>query len=122
MITATTGQNNLGLGLLYWPYADFHTWICEGDQRWNTTITYQTIYYEPMNLGGGIANIVYSNSYTQTDFLYMNWGWGGHDNGFFYNSNQNYTQPYNSDSGFLQADLANSNFLDFQTVIYNIHL
>ena len=115
MITATTGQNNLGLGLLYLPYADFHTWICEGDQRWTTVFTYQLTHYDPM---GGIANIQTSYSYSFIDYLYMNWGWGGKDNGFFYNSNINYTQPYQDAA---TPDPNNVPFLDFQTVVYNIH-
>ena len=50
----------------------------------------------------------------------MNWGWGGVGNGFFYNSQINYTQAVNSYGG---SNVPNQpDFLDFQTVVYNIHL
>ena len=119
IITASTGETNLFLGLLYTPYSDAHTWVCEGDQRSTSVITYTTTYYWFVNGDNSmhINQTTYSNTFVN-DYLYMNWGWGGRDNGFFYNSNINYTQP-NQD--LVTSDLSNSNFMDFQTIVYNIH-
>jgi len=121
MITASTGQNNLGLGLLLWPYADFHTLVCEGEQEFTTATVYTTTTYKSASLGGGVLAVTTSTIYNNTDYLYMNWGWGEHyssDNGFYYISNVNYTQPYINAT---TPDFKNNTFLDFQTIVYNIH-
>ena len=121
IITASSGQNNWFLGLLYSPLLDFHTWVCEGDQRSTSVITYTTTYY--WFVSGDNSMHINQTSYSNTfvyDYLYMNWGWGGVGNGFFYNSQINYTQAVNSYGG---SNVPNQpDFLDFQTVVYNIHL
>lgn len=122
MITATTGQINLFLGLLYAPELNFHTWVCEGDQQWNILTTYTTTSYRPYSSGAGIKSIVVTPVTSVVDYLYMNWGWGqtaSVDNGFYYNSTVNYTQAINGIT--MNADPNQNNYLDFQTVIYNIH-
>ena len=127
MITATTGQTNLFLGLLYTPYFNFHTWVCEGDQQWVTTTTQTITYYYYVGTDPALhTNQTVSTSTTYTDYLYMNWGWGtkySSDNGFFYNSQVNYTQPYSNayPNGPIPDPKKYTPFMDFQTIVYNIH-
>jgi hypothetical protein len=106
MIGGNSDENSF-LGI-YWPAGSAHEWVCDGYFLSRTYIYFTETVYGPTP---NTPPVTY-NSYSQSDinYLHLNWGWDGGDNGWF-DCSTNYTQ----------ADPSQANYQYFQTIIYNIH-
>lgn len=66
-------------GTWFWEYTtyhDGHAWVCDGyKQQYDVYIHNEETQYE------------YTTQENRYEWLYMNWGWGGNGNGWFYKNN-----------------------------------
>lgn len=114
IVSGFTGQNTI-LGLIYWPYLNGHSWVCDGSQKYLVEVTYTYTYYTQTSWGWLPNTMVTSGGSYTANYVHMNWGYGnflgGNNNDGWYDCSINYSQPSSStlDFGY------------FQTVIYNIH-
>ena len=109
IVNGATGQNTI-LGLIYWPYTNGHSWVCDGAQKFQNTITYTYTYYTQTSWGWLPHTMITSGGSYNSSYVHMNWGWGGLNNGW-YDCSVNYTNPA---PGYLD-------FGYFQTINYDIH-
>ena len=117
MVSGFNGQNTI-LGLIYWPYNEGHSWVCDGAQKFQNTITYTYTYYTQTSWGWLPHTMITSGGNYTSNYLHMNWGWGGRDLNNIPLSNNGW---YDCSINYSQSGNTTMDFGYFQTIIYNIH-
>jgi len=107
VLTGHTGMNTI-LGLIYWPYLEGHTWVCDGVNE-IIAQSYNIIEYYDHYGNPSYTEVQYiENPRSVLGYVHINWGWSGTNNGWY-----DYFTNYATSSG--------GDFQYFQTVIYDIH-
>lgn len=75
----------------YYPF-ESHAWVCDGIYNYSTETRYVlfTLEFQNGSPVGFVQNESYSEYYYPPTMFHINWGHGGHFNGFYLDSNMRY--------------------------------